>query len=151
MPTLPCYNFPEGIPPMGVVLLKENLGQATQALNQIFSGIYKPRSYKPLFVFREIREIEVRIQKLRESVKEEVEKGLVLRIEKNPSLLCSKEFLTLMKDYTKMSPEEEESLKEGLEEFAKSKWGKSMDEGTRRFLIGEILYLGLKLKKEGSL
>ena len=151
MPALPCYNFPEGILPMGVVLPKENLGQATQALNQIFPEICKLRSYKPLFVFREIREIEVRIQKLREGVKEEVEKGLVLRIEKNPSLLCSEEFLTLMKDYTKMSSEEEKILKEGLEEFAKSKWGKSMDEETRRFLIGEILYLGLKLKKEGSL
>jgi len=76
------------------------------------------------------------------------EQELVSKIEEHMDMLGSKSLFEFLRIYTGLSSKEEGLLEEGLEEFAKSKGGESLDGETRRFLMSEMLYIGLKLKQE---
>jgi len=102
-------------------------------------------------VFQEVREVTRKIQELGKNVIEKFEMELVLRIEKNPSLLHSENFSELMKSHLELSPEEEKLAREALNEFAMLQWDATIGEKTQQFLINELLYIVLKMKQEDRL
>jgi|GEM_PF-276681 len=77
---------------------------------------------------------------------EEKIKNMVLKIERQPNLLFSKDlFKELLEDANKAETIKND-LNAILDGFAKSKTGFSLEENTRTFLLNEYIYLVLKAK-----
>jgi len=72
---------------------------------------------------------------------------IISAIEEDTSILFSEGFSKLLRGYVGLSPEVEKAIREKLDEFAESVSGKPMGEKTRRFLVNEFIYIGLKLKE----
>ena len=77
-------------------------------------------------------------------------KMIISEVEKSPLQFTSRDILDELKDWIKNDKEIDdirESLTISLNEFTKKKFGVSIDEETRKFLLNELVYLTLKLTR----
>jgi len=72
---------------------------------------------------------------------------IVSAVEEDTRLLFSEGFSKLLRGYVDLPAGMEEEIGKNLDDFAESVSGKPMDRKTRRFLVNELIYIALILKR----